>query len=394
MPGKRRFGRVRRLPSGRWQARYLGPDGADRAAPMTFARKTDAERWLVNVEADIERGRRLDPHARDTTVGEWGARWLAAAKAHLKIKSAANYDSLFATKVRPAFGHMNLAAVKPIMVSEWVADLCAQGLSPSRVRQSYRLLSQIMRSAVDNGFIATTPCRGVKLPRMPLTEPHILTREEADRIIANARPPHDLLIALLAYGGLRIGEAFALRRRSVDLQAGTITISEGLVEIAGRLSFDTPKSHQRRTVALAPSLIEKLRRHLRAHVGTEGDALLFVAGRTGGPIHYQRWRASYFNPAVAAAGLKDVTPHDLRASHATWVAETHVVMAAAQRLGHAHASVTTRHYARAVPDRDAEVAASFDEPEAPRGNQGQRRIGHATGTPVAEPDVGGPDQAV
>ena len=47
MAARRRFGRVRRLPSGRYQARYLGPDGLDRPAPGTFASKTSAEKWLV-----------------------------------------------------------------------------------------------------------------------------------------------------------------------------------------------------------------------------------------------------------------------------------------------------------------------------------------------------------
>jgi hypothetical protein len=56
MAGKRRFGRVRRLPSGRWQARYKGPDGVDRPADRTFASKTDAERWLALTEAEIIRG--------------------------------------------------------------------------------------------------------------------------------------------------------------------------------------------------------------------------------------------------------------------------------------------------------------------------------------------------
>jgi hypothetical protein len=129
--------------------------------------------------------------------------------------------------------------------------------------------------------------------------------------------------------------------------------------------------------------MEKLRVHLDNHVGELDSALLFVAARTGGPIHYQRWRASYFNPAVKAAGLDDVTPHDLRASHATWVAESHGVMAAAQRLGHAHASVTTRHYARVTPGRDAEVAASLDPERRLPATTGKQRIGHAAGTAVA-----------
>lgn len=62
-------------------------------------------------------------------------------------------------------------------------------------------------------------------------------------------------------------------------------------------------------------------------------------------MRYNQWRKAYFDPAVAAAGLTDVTPHDLRASHGTRVADRYGVMTAAHRLGHSNASVTTRHYA-------------------------------------------------
>jgi len=193
---------------------------------------------------------------------------------------------------------------------------------------------------------------------MPQTEPHTLSEEEADRIIAEIVAPHDLLVALLAYGGLRIGEAFALRRQSIDLDAGTVTISESLVEIEGHLSFDTPKSHQARTVTLPSFVIERLRQRLR-EIDPSPGALLFPS-TAARPQHYNAWRSAYFDPAVKAAGLTDVTPHDLRASHATWVAERHGVMAAAARLGHAHASVTTRHYARAAPGQDRTVADDLD----------------------------------
>jgi hypothetical protein len=40
--GKRDWDRIRQLPSGRWQARYPGPDGTLWPAPHTFERKTDA----------------------------------------------------------------------------------------------------------------------------------------------------------------------------------------------------------------------------------------------------------------------------------------------------------------------------------------------------------------
>jgi hypothetical protein len=82
-------------------------------------------------------------------------------------------------------------------------------------------------------------------------------------------------------------------------------------------------------------------------------------------LRYNKWRTWYFDPAVEAAGLTDVTPHDLRATHASWVADRQGVMAAAHRMGHSNASVTTRHYARMIDGRDAEVADSLDADHRP-----------------------------
>lgn len=357
MTGKRRFGRVRRLPSGRWQARYPDASGTLRAAPQTFDRKSDAARWLAAVEVDMSRGVFVDPDASRLSVSEWSTRWLETTSAHLKIKTQAGYASLLKTKILPRFDAVPLGAVKPIMVNEWIADLRRQGFSPSRVRQSYRLLSQIMKAAVANDLIPASPCRGVRLPPMPQTEPHIVSREEADRIIAATAAPQDALVMLLAYGGLRIGEAFAVRRRSIDVIAGSITVAETVVEIEGRLSLDVPKSHQTRVIALPRFVTDRFRTLLKDF--DDDDALLFTT-RAGGLMHYNYWRRAYFDPAVKAARLSDVTPHDLRASHASWVAQRHGVMAAAARLGHAHASVTTRHYARTFDGQDRIVADDFD----------------------------------
>ena len=54
--GRRTFGSIRQLPSGRWHARFRDRDGQQRSAPQTFAAKADAGRWLSRTQADIERG--------------------------------------------------------------------------------------------------------------------------------------------------------------------------------------------------------------------------------------------------------------------------------------------------------------------------------------------------
>ena len=53
----RQFGNIRRLPSGRYQARYRGPDGKMRSAEQPFLQKSDASRWLtLKEELEIKRG--------------------------------------------------------------------------------------------------------------------------------------------------------------------------------------------------------------------------------------------------------------------------------------------------------------------------------------------------
>jgi integrase len=216
-----------------------------------------------------------------------------------------------------------------------------------------------MAAAVENELIGRSPCRGVRMPKLPETDPEILANEEMDRIIEAARPPHDVLVSLLVYGGLRIGEAFALRRLRFDHETQTLTIAEAVEEVSDRQYWDTPKGHRRRSIRLPAFVADRLVRHLRTRP-TDPDTLIFV-GRTGNALRYNSWRRSVFDPAVAAAGFDGVTPHDLRASHGTWIAERFGVMAAAQRLGHANASVTTRHYARASAGSDDGVAEGLDD---------------------------------
>ena len=355
---RRGFGRIRKLPSGRYQARYPGPDGVLRPADRTFATQVDAGFWLDRKRIEIEDGRWLDPTEGQTTVRDWSARWLAAVSPQLKPKTRASYRSLINSRINPTLGDRELSALRPITVTEWVAEMRTGGLSPSRIRQAYRVLSQFMASAVDNGLISQTPCRGVRLPRMPQTEPHILTQVEASRIVRKTSKPHDLLVALLAFAGLRIGEAFALRRLDVDVPGCIVHVDENLAEADGVLVFDTPKSHQKRQIRIAASLAKRLGQYLEDLPGGD-DALLFT-NSLGRPLRYNQWRKAYFDPAVKAAGLTDVTPHDLRASHGTWVADKYGVMTAAHRLGHSNASVTTRHYARPVAGRDDEVATASD----------------------------------
>ena len=87
---RRRFGSIRELASGQWQARYRGPDGIMRAADRTFPSKTEAERWLTRTEADILNDDWTNPDAGLIPFGEFATAWIEE-RPNLRPKTAENY---------------------------------------------------------------------------------------------------------------------------------------------------------------------------------------------------------------------------------------------------------------------------------------------------------------
>jgi hypothetical protein len=67
---------IRRRDSGNYQVRYRGPDGVMHAAPMTFERRSDAERWLTLLGGRIIRGEWSSPEGCRLVLADYAARWI------------------------------------------------------------------------------------------------------------------------------------------------------------------------------------------------------------------------------------------------------------------------------------------------------------------------------
>src|SRR4051794_32370926 len=86
------------------------------------------------------------------TLAAWSTEWLGFS-VHLKPKTRIGYESLLRTRILPMFGAFELDAIDGLGVRRWVAEMHTEGLSSSRIKQSYRLLGQILASAVDCGLL-------------------------------------------------------------------------------------------------------------------------------------------------------------------------------------------------------------------------------------------------
>lgn len=357
--GRRRFGSIRKLSSGRYQARYHLPDGTLQPAPTTFATKTEADRYLARLETDMSRGEWVDPRLGRVTVADWSRHYLDVA-VHLAPKTMASYESLRRCVIVPYLGDRAVGAMNPREVRAWVAALTARGLSASRVRQAYTLLGAMMSAAVNDGLIVKSPCVGVKLPRLPRRDLRYLTPQQVAHLGSHMPVPFPVLVDVLAYGGLRFGEAAALRRRRVELARGRLMVAESVSEVDGRITFGHTKSHRQRVVILPRSVSEALDDHLRERVGPDPDALVFTAPE-GGPLRYGNFMRRVWRAAARRAGLDGVTPHVLRHTSATLlIAAGASVKDVQAHLGHADGAVTLNIYSAVLDGRADDLAKRLD----------------------------------
>ena len=119
--GHRRFGNVRKLPSGRWQARYRGPDGLLRSAPEIFGSKRETEQWLTVVESEVLQGDWSDPLAGRVTLGEYSQRWIVEHR--LGQRTREEYDRLWRHHIQPYLGRVELAEISTDTIRSWRATL-------------------------------------------------------------------------------------------------------------------------------------------------------------------------------------------------------------------------------------------------------------------------------
>jgi integrase len=312
MAGRRRFGRVRQLPSGRWQVRYRGPDDLDRPAPETFARKRDAESWLVRKEAEILAGDWVDPAGGQVPFREFATSWVTE-RPNLRPRTLDLYSYLLRQHLLPTFGRRSVGDIREPQIRTWRRRLLDSDVSPVTVAKAYRLLKAILNTAVDDGLIRRNPCRIVGGGQERSAERTVLAVDEVFRLARAIDGRYQALVLLGTFGSLRWGELAALTRCRVDLEACAVEVVASLTETdQGRLSLGPPKSAAgRRSVQLPPLIVPALREHLERYAQPGADGLVFV-GPNGARLRRSNFRRRVWLPALAKAGLPEIHFHDLR----------------------------------------------------------------------------------
>lgn len=369
--GRRGFGEISKLPSGRFRARYTGPDLARHSAPVTFVTRLDAEGWLVAQERLISRGeweppaRRRPAVAPVVPVSVVGYAQVVIGRRRLRPATVALYEKLVRLAIGPGFAGRALVEVGPAEVADWYAGLAA---TPTQQANAYGLLKSVFAEAAGEGLVAVNPCRvkaGGQKTRAKQIE--VLTVAQLEAYLA-AVPAHRRVPLLLAgWCGLRSGEVRGLRVRDLDLDAGMVHVCQAVVRVQGRLLIGPAKTAAGvRSIAIPPHLLPGLRAWAAGQPPRARDALLFPAGDGVSPLNDSVLRDAH-DKGKAAIGVPGLTIHALRHTSATLAAQLGATLAELQaRIGHSTPNMAMR-YPHVAAERDAQLAA--------------RMSAHATGHP-------------
>lgn len=371
MNRRRSTGHIRKLPSGKYQASYVGPDGHRHAAPVTFTAKMDAEGWLRDERRLIENDTWQPPTHRaasqrrlvdSPTLSEYARHWVATRRTDkgrpIRDSTAAGYLSILTHHVLPILGEVKLKDITAPMVRDWYRGLDHK--KPRMVSRAYGQLRAIMNPAVEEELVAASPVKirgaGANVRRRKL-EPATLGELTT---IASAMPESmRLMIWLASWCALRYGEIAELRRSDLRISpsgnSAQLRVRRSVAFLKGTKQVTDPKSEAGiRDVAIPPHLIPDVKQHMKHHAAQGAKGLMFPA--EGGGHLWPSVVHKHFRRARDAAERPDLRFHDLRHTGAVLAAQQGATIADLQaRLGHSTASAALL-YQHTAAGRDQLIA--------------------------------------
>jgi integrase len=320
-----------------------------------FQRHSEAQGFKRQLEADQHRGAHIDPVRGRQTFSAWAAVW-QAGRVGLRDTTRAKNDALYSKHIEPRWGHAKLAAITQPQVQAWVNDLAKSDLAASTVSAIYQEFSRCMQAAVNARILNESSCIGVNLPALAHNDMQFLDHDDIAKLADAIDPRYRALTILLAYSGLRIGEATALR--SQDVKDRSVTVRSTAVEVNGVWMEQPPKTRAgRRTVPLPQRVADALHEHMSTYPGD-----LVFTSPTGQLVRVSTFRSRAFKSACKRAGLEGLRIHDLRhTAISLWIRSGVDLLRVKTWAGHTKSTFTIDKYGHLYETDDAAILDKLNE---------------------------------
>ena len=354
-------GRGKSYLSTRW---YI-PDGWSRKA---------VERELAKVAAEFERQchtgevvSRAEQKEQDLLKEQEAAKvmtlrqyaetvFMPAKIVKISENSRSSFQGNLDRWIYPALGNLKMPDITPANIASLLLSMQSQGKAHGTVTKTYTVLKSLFKMAYMNDVITRNPMDKVARPEprkdeLRHHEAEAYTVAEIQQIIdaLNEEPlKWQAYLLLMIDTGVRRGEACGLQWQDVDFENNTVTISKNLCYTSKKgVYLDTPKNGKRRTIDVAPNVMDVLKLLQNKQAETVISPFVFAQEESQKPIHPQS-PTKYMKRFAERCGIPDLHPHKLRHSFAS-IAITNGadIASVSEKMGHSDKGVTLRMYTHA-----------------------------------------------
>lgn len=345
---------INKLPSGSWRVRF---PSAGRRKSASFATEAEAQQFAESLSnpqsapVAVPTCPRLDGYA---------ATWFVAHTASTKPSTKHRYKLQVNTHILPHLGLLHLDQLTPANLRSWQSGLLAT-LSPATVKLTRAVLGMILKMAVDDELIPSNPLDRVKMPKVPKKQITILTPDEIHGLKGHVKERYRALVDVMAFGGLRLGEAIALTPDAIDWDTNELHVRQTVTEDQGGFYVGPPKTEASyRTITLPQFVMVALKNHREA--GFSSEEWMFTGRRLGDRLNPRYFRNEPFTEAKRDFGRPDLQPHDLRHTAVSlWILQGASPKLVASRAGHSSVSYVLDTYGHLYGNEDSALAGKLEE---------------------------------
>ncbi|HZS62857.1 MAG TPA: site-specific integrase [Gemmatimonadaceae bacterium] len=332
---------VYRSSSGKYEVQFRDSDGRLRFKTMDGSFE-DAKQLRAELTTKVRKGELVRPTR--ATFGEYAEAWLAGLDR--RPNTLSTYRYALDRHLLPRFKRRRLTEIQPDDLRRMVVEMKRDGFSAATTGSALNVLAGIMKRAVREGQLASSPLARLDAhdrPKPGKADRRILSETEITAVLARAGR-HRPLIAVLIFAGLRMGEALGLRWENIDFDQGFIRVRK---QLDRRRQLVEPKTDSSvRDVVLLPELAGVLRQHRLASRFSADSDFVFPSPEGRGRDHTSA--SSGIEGSLRRAGLAGagITAHTFRHTFASMLIVGLKIDPArvSKQLGHAKVSITLDTY--------------------------------------------------
>lgn len=373
MNGKKRDG----LQKYRVVYNYTDESGKKRTKERLVYGKSQAEVAEIELRKSVEKKSAPAPPENGLTVAGLWKLYEAEKKYDLRASTLAKKASIVRTQIEGYLGEKKLAELSFDDLMAWRAALNVGGRKANTKNGAYRELRAMLNFAVSRRLIPENPLKGVPIFKDPYQQTEAVklryyTKEEFAKFIAAAKEEAErrtnlrskgiyVFFMLAYYTGMRKGEIHALRW--TDLDGAYLWVRRSITQkITGKKWVETPPKSPSsvRRLQMPVALVKALEEHKEAQRRGKGWKESFFI--CGGPEPIPDTTLEKANERFAeAAGVKKITIHEFRHSHASLLCNAGInIKEIARRLGHADPEITLKTYAHLYPAEEERAVSVLD----------------------------------